>query len=144
MITNRMLLAGVVGLLVAALVACEERDSPQNFGLVQDADDHGDSSSEAMALDVGSTVDRDIEVIGGMDFFSFRAVGGQRYAIETQLGSLQNTTLTLYGGDGSSIAQDDDAVIGNASRIAWFAFAPPLSPGQVCQIPCSLSRGQLH
>ena len=69
MITNRMLLAGVVGLLVAALVACEEGDSPQNFGLVQDADDHGDSSSEAMALDVGSTVDRDIEVIGGMDFF---------------------------------------------------------------------------
>ena len=144
MIINRMLLAGVVGLLVAALVACEEGDSPQNFGLVQDADDHGDSSSEAMALDVGSTVDRDIEVIGGMDFFSFRAVGGQRYAIETQLGSLQNTTLTLYGGDGSSIAQDDDAVIGNAPRIAWFAFAPPLSPGQVCQIPCSLSRGQLH
>ena len=84
-------------------------------------DDHGDSRSEATAVDVGSTVDGDIEDVGDVDFFSFRAVSGQGYAIETQLGSLPDTTLTLYGGDGSSIARDDDRDDYDAARIAWFA-----------------------
>ena len=60
-------------------------------------DDHGDSRSEATAVDVGSTVDGDIKVVGDVDFFSIRGVSGQTYAIETQLGSLPDRTFTLQG-----------------------------------------------
>ena len=48
-------------------------------------------------MDVGSTVDGDIEVVGDVDFFSIRGVSGQAYAIETQLGSLPDRTFTLHG-----------------------------------------------
>ena len=48
-------------------------------------------------MDVGSTVDGDIEVVGDVDFFSIRGVSGQTYAIETQLGSLPDRTFTLQG-----------------------------------------------
>ena len=60
-------------------------------------------------MDVGSTVDGDIEVVGDVDFFSIRGVSGQAYAIETQLGSLPDRTFTLQGpginiGPGGSIS----------------------------------------
>ena len=48
-------------------------------------------------MDVGSTVDGDIEVVGDVDFFSIRGVSGQVYAIETQLGSLPDRAFTLQG-----------------------------------------------
>ena len=49
------------------------------------------------------------------------ATEGSSYTIETELGSLADTTLTLYGPDGQQIAFDDDGGVGLASRIEFTA-----------------------
>ena len=64
--------------------------------------------------------DGEIEVSGEVDAYSFTAFAGVTYVIETTLGGLPDTTLTLYGTDGDTlIAFDDDGGNGLASRIVW-------------------------
>jgi hypothetical protein len=55
---------------------------------------------------------------------AFFALQGQAYAIATALGSLSDSTLTLYGPDATTVLDfDDDGGSGLASRIDWVAPA---------------------
>lgn len=87
-------------------------------------DDHGNSAIDASSVAVPSSTPGNIEVINDLDFFSFAAVSGIEYTIATTLLTNTDTTLTLYGTDGTtSLAFDDDGGPGLASLITWTAPA---------------------
>ncbi len=87
------------------------------------ADDHGNNAATATTVCVGSRVAGEIEQNGDRDWFRFTAAAGRRYIFFTELGSLQDSVLTLYAPDGATvIAVNDDAPgRGLASEIAWTA-----------------------
>jgi len=66
-----------------------------------------------------------IEVPTDADWFQFVAAAGTQYVFETALGTLADTVLTLYDTDGiTSLAEDDNGGVGNASRILYTFNAP--------------------
>lgn len=87
------------------------------------SDDHGDTPSSATPIAVPSTTAGNLEVTGDSDFFRFTAVGGNSYRFTTSLGTLGDSTLTLYGTDGTTnlAFNDDDPSGGLGSRIDWIA-----------------------
>lgn len=85
-------------------------------------DDHGDDAAESTSVDVPSSAWGDIEEGGDVDWFRFTASAGGLYALSTTLGSLSDTTLTLYSADGTTVLDsNDDAADTLASRIDWTA-----------------------
>lgn len=86
-------------------------------------DDHGDDSTTATAVDTPSTTGGDIEVSDDEDYFSFDAVAGADYTFFTTLGTNSDTTLTLYGTDGTTQLEFNDDTNGLASQIDWIAPA---------------------
>ncbi len=85
----------------------------------QASDDHGNSLLGATSISVGATVDGNIETSGDVDYFSFSALLGSIYTIETSAGSLEDTVLTLYDSRGSTIDSDDNGGEEYASKIQW-------------------------
>ena len=85
----------------------------------QDSDDHGNRRSDATTISTETSVGGNIETSGDIDFFSFSADPGVTYTIETNLLSIDDTVLWLYGSNGSSIEENDDYGSGYASRIQW-------------------------
>jgi hypothetical protein len=64
----------------------------------------------------------EIESGGSADWYHFGAVAGTSYEIETSLGSLRDTTLSLYESNASTrLHFNDDALGSYASRIVWTA-----------------------
>lgn len=61
------------------------------------SDDHGNTPSTATLISVPSTTAGNLEVVGDNDYFKFNAVGGRSYQFTASLGTLQDSTLTLYG-----------------------------------------------
>jgi hypothetical protein len=89
---------------------------------VANGDDHGDSAATSTAVAAPSATPGDIEVGTDVDWFRFTAAAGSNYDIETVLGTLPDSTLTLVDTDGSSqLAFDDDGGQGLASSITWTA-----------------------
>lgn len=89
-------------------------------------DDHGDNALQATEIGVPSTTSGVRELVNDVDWFEFDAHQGGVYTLETSLGSLSNTTLTLYDFLGGQIAFNDDIASCNplcnfASRIVWTA-----------------------
>jgi hypothetical protein len=87
-------------------------------------DDHGNTRATATAIATdGTLVSGNIETPGDLDWFSFSAVSGYTYVIETSdLGSGCDTFLYLASATGSTaIASDDDGGVGVASKIEWQA-----------------------
>jgi subtilisin family serine protease len=89
------------------------------------ADDYGNNAQAAAAVNVGSTVAGQIETGGDRDWFKVNVVAGRKYTFCTQLTTLQDSVLTLYGTDGAKkLAYNDDAPgRGLASQIDWTASA---------------------
>ena len=88
------------------------------------ADDHPNSSNGATPLEIdGTHVSGRIDVPADSDWFSFNAVAGNRYLIETSnLDSQCDTVIQLIAPDGSTILlSDDDGGEYLASRIIWTA-----------------------
>ena len=82
------------------------------------ADDHGDSRSDATAMDVGVWKAGSIETGDDADYFSFSAESGRTYTIQTQLGTLSDTAITLYDSDGYNLGGNNDISNDNrASRL---------------------------
>ena len=88
-------------------------------------DDHGNSSSAATSVSVPSTTSGVIEVNTDTDWFRFVANAGTQYTLQTTLGTLRDSWLTLYGTNGTTVlAENDDIANGVlASRIQWTAPA---------------------
>lgn len=88
-------------------------------------DDHGNTFMTASHIPVNVVIPGTINYPGDLDFFSFDAIQGELYNIETTPGSLDDTYLELYGTDGVSLlASDDDEGYGLASEISWVAQSP--------------------
>jgi len=89
------------------------------------ADDHGNDAATATVVSVGSRVAGEIERGGDRDWFRFTATAGRQYVFFTELTTLRDSVLTLYGPDGATkIAVNDDAPgRGLASEIRWTAPA---------------------
>ena len=88
--------------------------------LTSDYDDHGNNYTTATAVTVGDTVLGNIEKSGDTDWFSFNGLGGSDYVIETVLGTLADSQITLYAADGTTvIATNDNGGQGAASRLTF-------------------------
>ncbi len=84
------------------------------------ADDHGDDALSATAVSIGVEIAGDLELGEDIDWFSFDAVIGERYTIDTTLGTLADTVLYLYSTDGvTPLVFNDDAFGLLASSITW-------------------------
>lgn len=87
-------------------------------------DDHGNTFLTASHIPVNVVIPGAIQYPGDLDFFSFDAIQGELYNLETTPGSLDDTFLELYGTDGTTLlASDDDEGYGLASEIGWIASA---------------------
>lgn len=89
--------------------------------VVEGEDDHGDDVDSATAMwyieSLGAMVDHG----GDVDYFVFEAVEGEVYQIDVSLGTLGDSTLTLYDADGWLLAHNDNYDDNLASRIVWEA-----------------------
>lgn len=94
---------------------------------VLNGDDHGDDSLSATSVATGSITDGNLEMLGDADVFSLPVVAGRRYVVETVLGTLPDSLLTLLDMDGTSVLDvNDDGGLGYASRITFTASSTGL------------------
>ncbi|MFV2068545.1 MAG: GEVED domain-containing protein, partial [Pirellulales bacterium] len=71
-----------------------------------------------------SSTGGDLEVSADIDWFNFNAASGDEYTFETTLGTLADSTLTLFDTNGTTeLDFDDDGGAGLASKIVWTAPA---------------------
>ena len=84
-------------------------------------DDHANSEGDATAIRVGADVRGALDYDGDVDFFRFQAEQGQSYQIDVALGTLYDSIVDLYDGDGSFLDTNDDHGDTYASRLFWEA-----------------------
>ena len=84
-------------------------------------DDHGDDIDDATVAAVGADVEGAIGYLGDTDYFRFTAEEGQFYQIDVALGTLDDSIVYLYDGDGSFLDNNDDHGGTYASRLFWEA-----------------------
>ena len=91
-------------------------------------DDHGSDAGSASPIE-GNFISGNIESLGDVDWFSFEAGQGQRFAFETLLddlesGDIEDTVIRLIDQDGVVlIGDDDDSGVKLASKFPWIAPA---------------------
>jgi subtilisin family serine protease len=91
---------------------------------VSAADDYGNTPATAAAIAAPGSLQGVIGTIGDVDWFKFQAVAGRTYVISTQLGTLSNSALCLYGPDGTTLlARNSGSGASLASQITWTAPA---------------------
>ena len=71
-------------------------------------DDHANWEGEATAIRVGADVRGALDYDGDIDFFRFQAERGQSYQIDVALGTLDDSIVYLYDGDGWLMLTNDD------------------------------------
>ena len=84
-------------------------------------DDHADSPDGATAVEVGEPAEGALGHLQDLDYFMFEAEAGRFYEIDVTLGTLSDSTLTLYDADGAELAYNDDYADSLASRLVWTA-----------------------
>lgn len=89
------------------------------------SDDHGGSAAVATSVgSVASSTSGRIGENGDADWFSFTATAGKTYVFTVALGTLADSSLYLYGTNGTTqLAMNDDYGTSCASRITWTATA---------------------
>ncbi len=86
-------------------------------------DDHGNDAGHATATSDPSNHYATIDYNEDRDWFSFAAVAGVTYSLETSLITLHDSVLTLFDTDGiTQLAYNDDGGEGLASSIQWVAL----------------------
>ena len=97
-------------------------DVPYIYIPLVEPDDHGNVATDATPLVLDETALGDIEPQLDVDFFVFETVAGQAYSMTVTLRTLDDSTLTLYDTDGTTVLGfSDDYGATAASRIAWVA-----------------------
>ncbi len=84
-------------------------------------DDHADSEVSATAIRVGAGVRGALDYDGDIDYFRFQAEQGEFYQIDVALGTLDDSIVNLYDGDGWFLDTNDDYGDTYASRLSWEA-----------------------
>ncbi len=89
------------------------------------SDDHGGNAAVATSVGgVASSTSGRIGENGDADWFSFTATAGKTYVFTVALGTLADSSLYLYGTNGTTqLAMNDDYGTSCASRITWTATA---------------------
>ena len=113
-------------LLALSLTACSSGSDGENVSVGSDSansngitDDHGNSIPFSTPISLNDNVNGNIETGGDVDYFSFRATNGKTYTIETTIGTLDDTVISLYDENGYQIVSDDDSGVGGSSKITW-------------------------
>jgi subtilisin family serine protease len=85
----------------------------------------GAAVSTAIPVGIGSMAVGNIVNSSAANYFKVQLVAGQQYTLQTALGTLYDSVLTLLGSDGRTVlAQNDDMAVGSrASKIIWQATA---------------------
>lgn len=87
-------------------------------------DDHGNDAATSTPVAVASTTAGDLEVAGDIDWFRFFVTAGASFSFQAVLGTLPDSTLTLYDIDGTTpLVSNDDAGGTLSSWIPWTAPA---------------------
>ena len=108
---------GLPGIYTRVANFTEYIHDPNSF--VAPDDDHRNRPTSATRISNGSYAG-DLEVSADVDWFAFPAEAGQTIRIETELGTLANSVLTLYDADGTTVlGADDNSGHVLASRIEW-------------------------
>ena len=89
-------------------------------------DDHANSFEEATITTVGVDAAGTLDYEGDLDVFTIELEAGRLYQIDVLLGTLSDSIVTLYDGEGGWLASNDDRPGSLASRIYW----EPLSSGR--------------
>ena len=84
-------------------------------------DDHGNDIGDATAIRVGADVRGAMDYDNDIDYFRFQAERGQSYQIDVALGTLDDSIVELYDGDGAFLDTNDDYGDTLASRLYWNA-----------------------
>ncbi|MCE5266404.1 MAG: S8 family serine peptidase [Planctomycetaceae bacterium] len=85
-------------------------------------DDFGNSAATAGIIAASGVTSGKLEVVGDTDWFAFQAEAGKTYTFSTQLGTLRDSLLSLYAGNGTTrLAFNDDYGSSLSSRIVWKA-----------------------
>jgi len=107
-------------------------------------DDHGDSASSSTVLE--SATIGSLETSGDVDWFQIDAIAGESFVFQTRLDGLDDSVISLFDADGTSLlAKDDDSGEGLASRIAWTSPADATYHLQVAAFsPTQTGRYQLE
>ena len=71
-------------------------------------DDHGDDVDDTTAIRLGADVQGALDYDGDIDYFRFQAERGQSYQIDVALGTLDDSIVYLYDGDGWFMLTNDD------------------------------------
>ena len=71
-------------------------------------DDHANWEGDATAIRVGADVRGALDYDGDIDFFRFQAEQGEFYQIDVALGTLDDSIVYLYDGDGWLMLTNDD------------------------------------
>ena len=88
-------------------------------------DDHGDEIGPgATPATIGVAIQGSLHYHyqGDVDIFVFEAEKGAIYRADVTLGTLSDSTLTLYDADGRELAYNDNQVESAASRLEWEAL----------------------
>ena len=85
--------------------------------IVTPSDDHGDNPASATPVTNPIEIAGDLEIVGDVDVFSFPAVGGEGYAIEARLGSLEDSVLRIIDSDQATVLIGEND--GGESFIYW-------------------------
>ncbi len=89
--------------------------------LVDVIDDYGNDILSATAIPLGSRFESELEYDNDVDFFRFQAVDADRYQIDVELLTLDDSVLELYHVDEWLLAHSYDYAGSPASRIVWTA-----------------------
>ncbi len=84
-------------------------------------DDHSDQAAGATVVSINSDTAGNIEREADTDWFALDVISGKEYRFETQLGSLSESVLTLYGEDGQTPLESAPSGSGGGSSISWSA-----------------------
>jgi hypothetical protein len=86
-------------------------------------DDHGDEASAATATSDPSQNPGVLEAPTDQDWFSFQALAGVQYRMETTLVSLSGATVNVVDVDGTTVLAQGNALPASANFIEWTAPA---------------------
>ena len=92
-------------------------------------DDHPADSTTP--VEIGIATHGELEYPADIDYFTFEATGGQEYALDVTLGTLQDSVLELFHADGFRLGANDDYADSTASRLMWHAPATGIYHVQV-------------
>ena len=88
-------------------------------------DDHGNSPETATVLQLGNLAGGEIADPGDRDWFSFLAGPGTTYTFAVILGTLEDSLITVWSTDGTTVLEtNDDSGGTQASRIQWTPPTP--------------------